>query len=103
MSLRVASAELVTLTSTIRNILPEYLKKFPYKMSFSQQILQEDYPLRLDYTQIILLELSNDSGNLEKSFSFDECIIYSSGVVKTHNERLWDLESPRGVKEAAVP
>lgn len=58
-SLRFASAKLGTPFSTIRKFLYEKLRVFPYKVSFLQQLLPEDYPRRLTYAQHVCLDLRN--------------------------------------------
>lgn len=98
-SLRGASAALGIPFSTIRKVLRENLKMFPYRISFLQQLLPEDYPLRLAYAQHIRRELRNDSGYLERIVFSDECIFHTNGVVNKHNARVWGLENPRTVEE----
>ena len=88
-SLRVASAELGIPFSTIRKVLHEHLKMFPYKLSFLQQLGSDDYPLRLNYENHIRRELRNDAGYLDRVVFSDECVFHTNGVVNKHNARVW--------------
>lgn len=93
-SARVAIAEQRTSFSTIGDVLGEDLKMFPYKMLFLQPLLQEDYPLRLDYSPIILHELNNESGYLGRIVFSGKCIFRTNEVINKHNVRVWGLERP---------
>lgn len=96
-SLRVASAELGIPFSTIRKVLHEKLKMFPYKISFLQQLLPEDCLIRLNYAHHIRRELRNDSGYLDRVVFSDECVFHTNGVVNKHNARVWGRENPHTV------
>lgn len=98
-SLRVASAELGIPFSTIRKVLHEHLKMFPYKLSFLQQLGPDDYSLRLNYAYHIRRELRNDSGYLDRVVFSDECVFHTNGVVNKHNARVWGQENPHIVVE----
>lgn len=75
---------------------------FAVKMFFTQQVLREDYPLRMDYSQIILCELSNKSGHLEQVVFYDECIFHSNAVVNKHNARSWSVVNSDAANEVPV-
>lgn len=58
-SLRAPGLDLGIPYSTTRNVLPEKLEMFSYKMNFLQQPLPEDYPLILHYAQITRREFKD--------------------------------------------
>ncbi len=73
---------------TIRDVLKKKLKMFPYKISFLQQFLLNDYRQRLQWAQHCRREIRNDSRYLSRIVFSDECIFHTNGVVKKHNAHI---------------
>lgn len=66
---------------------------FTFKISFLQELLSEDYPLRLTYAQRIRLELRTDFRYLGRIVLSDECVFHTIGAAQKRNARLWGLVS----------
>ena len=102
LSLRVAERELQIPRSTIDDVLRRKLKMFPYKISFLQQLLPNDYAERLQWAQHCRRELRIDSQYLSRIVFSDECLFHANGVVNNHNARIWGTSNPQTVQEVPL-
>lgn len=75
---------------------------FAHKGSLLQQLLSDDYPLRLDYAQTICFDSINEYGHLERTAISDECSFRTSEVVNKHITRAWSVKSPRDVQKVQL-
>ena len=97
LSTRNAERALQIPRSTIRDVLKKKLKMFPYKISFLQQLLPNDYRQRLQWAKHCRREIRIDPNYLSQIFFSDECIFHTNGVVNKHNARIWGTEKPETV------
>lgn len=67
---------------------------FSLELFFPPQTVPEDYSMPLNYAQIILFELSNDSGCLGRIAFIDDCIFHTNAVFNKHKTNIWGLEKP---------
>ena len=75
---------------------------FPYKISFLQQLLPNDYTERLHWAQHCRRELKNDPLYLSRIVFCDQYLFHANGVVKNHNARIWGTSNPQTVQEVPL-
>ena len=102
LSLRVADRELQIPRSTIDDVLRRKLKIFPYKISFLQQLLPNDYAEWLQWAQHCHRELRIDPQYFSRIVFSDECLFHMNGVVINRNERIWGTSNPQTLLEVPL-
>ncbi len=101
-SIRTAERELNIPRSTIQRVPRRILRMFPYKISFLQQLLPNDYQSRLEFAQHFRHEMRNDPGYISRIVYSDECLFHNNGVVNKHNARVWGTANPQMVIEVPL-
>jgi hypothetical protein len=69
-------------------------KFHPYKLQFTQELLEGDQKLRVGFCQKQLTEIQNDPDFLSNIFFTDEAHIDIQGRINHQNFRLWNNENP---------
>jgi hypothetical protein len=98
-SARAVSRHLGVPYSTVWNVLRKMVHFFPYKISHNQQLLAIDREKRLTFALTFLARVEVDASWPWQVLWSDEAHFHLSGIVNTHNCRIWDTENPRTFQE----
>ena len=93
-SVRRASIQLQLSYGTIRRILRNFLKMFPYKIQIEKPLQATDKARRLQFAQQFQQFLNDDPGVLNSIWFSDEAHFYLDGHVNKQNMRFWAQEQP---------
>jgi transposase len=91
-SVRRLSQQVQLSTSTCHNILKKDIHLYPYRLQAVQQLLEADYPVRVEYCHWFLNTMNENL--LNWSFFSDESWFYLDGYVNSQNMRWWSSEKP---------
>lgn len=84
----------LTSKTTIWRVLHEQ-QLYPYHSYKVQEVRQADYPLRLQYCQIMQHKIQIDDQFLEKILFADESTFSKDGIINLRNSHSWADENPR--------
>lgn len=85
--------------TSLRRILHKDLGLFAYKVQLTQELKQNDHPLRHRFSVWALNELVNDVNFGRKIIFSDEAHFHLGGYVNKQNCRIWGSENPQVVVE----
>jgi hypothetical protein len=91
-SVRRLSQQVQLSTSSCHNILKKDIHLYPYRLQAVQQLLEADYPVRVEYCHWFLNTMNENL--LNWSFFSDESWFYLDGYVNSQNMRWWSSEKP---------
>jgi hypothetical protein len=91
-SVRRLSQQVQLSTSTCHNILKKDIHLYSYRLQAVQQLLEADYPVRVEYCHWFLNTMNENL--LNWSFFSDESWFYLDGYVNSQNMRWWSSEKP---------
>lgn len=84
---------------SLRRILVEDLKMFPYKVQTVHQLLPADSQARLTYSHALLNLVQEEDDFVSKIIMSDEAHFHLSGYVNKQNLRFWGTENPHEMHE----
>lgn len=88
--------------STVRKVMRQILRYYPYKIQRVQQLIQGDTESRLSFSLQFLARMNVDNSWPWNILWSDEAHFYLNGQVNTHNCRIWAKENPNVVQEVPL-
>lgn len=98
-STRQRSQQLNISRTSLRRILHKDLGLFAYKVQLTQELKQNDHPLRYRFSVWALEQLEIDDNFAQKIIFSDEAHFHLGGYVNKQNCRIWGSENPHVVIE----
>ncbi len=80
--------------SSLRKIMEEQLKLFPYKIQVHQPLSEKDIQRRLEFANLILEMVRNKEIDPKKIWFTDEVHFQLDGYVNKQNYRHWGTQNP---------
>lgn len=79
---------------SVRTILKNELKLYPYKVQVVQQIYENNIKKRLEFCKTMIQKLENDPQLLNRIWFTDESHFHKDGHCNKQNYRIWGTEKP---------
>lgn len=85
--------------NSVRNILRQTLRFYPYKEQVVQRLYDKDKVARLNFGQLVIDRLEENPDFLRRIGFSDEATFHTSGRANRQNQRMWAAENPHFVRE----
>ena len=85
--------------TSARKILKCYLRMYPYRIHFVQQLTSLDCEKRLSFCSSMLQQFSENDQFLQNILWTDEVHFHLSGAVYSWNTRIWSTSNPYEIQE----
>ena len=85
--------------STVRKIMRNLLGLFPYHIKHVQELLPQDYELRSNFTNMVIMESTKNPTWAQNILWSDEAHFYLHGGLNTRDCVIWAREQPHAIIE----
>ncbi len=99
-SIRRLSQQVNSNYTTCQRVLKKDLNCYPYRLQVCQELLETDFPRRMQFCQWFTDNLAENEEAFSRTFFTDEAYFYLSGYVNSQNMRMWSTENPHFFVEA---
>lgn len=101
-SIRKRAAQLDLTSSTIQRIMRKDLALYPYRITKRHELLDRDYPVRVQLADWFLNKHNGDDDFLNNIWWSDESHVHLNGYVNSHNAIHWGTEKPTEVQSVPL-
>ena len=100
-SVRSVTGELDMLISTVYKVIKKKkIRLHAYKVQIVQVLKLDDRPKRMAFATDMLMRIEYDTDFLKSIIFSDEAFFHVSGIVNSHNLRIWGSENPEEYRKA---
>lgn len=100
-SVRHLSQQINLSVGTTHKLLKKDIQLYPYRVTAVQELLEIDYPRRLQFCNWFVN--MNNNGELSQRVIFtDEAWFYKKGYLNSQNTRIWSSENPHVINEESL-